>query len=167
MFGHTGTCYVQMSTVTDVETIDLLDHSAIMNCCILARVNHNNIMFEHCGSWRPRMAKMRPRKDEAQDGQDEAQDGQNEAQDGQDEAQDGQDVAQDGQDEAQDGQDEAQDGQDEAQHAPKMGPGRVPNRLGPHQEHDILRNWSSWPSANFTGFCGFPAILGLFDPCEN
>ena len=45
--------------------------------------------------------------------------------------------------EAQDGQDEAQDGQDEAQHAPKMGPGGVPDPLGPHQEHGILRNWSS------------------------
>ena len=45
MFGHPSRFYVQMSIVTDVVTIDILDHSAMMNCCILARVNHNKIII--------------------------------------------------------------------------------------------------------------------------
>ena len=38
--------YAQMSIVTDVVTIDILDRSAMVHCCILAQVNNNRIIIE-------------------------------------------------------------------------------------------------------------------------
>ena len=65
MFGHPSTFYVQMSIVTDVVTIDILDHfyaqmsivtnvvtidilyrSAMMHCCIWAQVINNKIIVQ-------------------------------------------------------------------------------------------------------------------------
>ena len=45
MFGHPSRFYVQTSIVTDVVTIDILDLSAMMHCCILAEVNNNRIII--------------------------------------------------------------------------------------------------------------------------
>ena len=46
MFGHPSRFYVQMSIVTDVVTIDILDHSDMMHCCIWAQVIDNKIIVQ-------------------------------------------------------------------------------------------------------------------------